>query len=244
MQACRQFVTIPHGFNDKAVEIIMLWFKILMVYRLSRDITLRAEEMEKQLASMTFTHAVAGYGQNGLGSADGLSQRCVNAHRQWPLLFARAKRKILPSPVIKQALGENPETGSRQGRKLKDGKRFLKDEVLHSLLPRAFSRFSQTMMWIDTVNGLIMVDCVARKKRKMLALLRKSWLFAGRPAGAGKSGGDAHRWVQHRYGRSGFPVAGRSRIESDAGRWRDPREKAGSGQRRDRPFILKQGKVV
>lgn len=37
----------------------MLWFKNLMVYRLSRDITLRAEEMEKQLASMTFTHAVA-----------------------------------------------------------------------------------------------------------------------------------------------------------------------------------------
>ncbi|SUG79286.1 recombination associated protein [Salmonella enterica subsp. enterica] len=29
----------------------MLWFKNLMVYRLSRDITLRAEEMEKQLAS-------------------------------------------------------------------------------------------------------------------------------------------------------------------------------------------------
>lgn len=29
-----------------------------------------------------------------------------------------------------------------------------------------------------------------------------------------------------RYGRSGLPVAGRSRIESDAGRWRrDPREK-------------------
>lgn len=33
----------------------MLWFKNLMVYRLSRDVSLRAEEMEKQLASMTFT---------------------------------------------------------------------------------------------------------------------------------------------------------------------------------------------
>ncbi|HIA7280840.1 TPA: recombination-associated protein RdgC, partial [Escherichia coli] len=29
----------------------MLWFKNLMVYRLSREISLRAEEMEKQLAS-------------------------------------------------------------------------------------------------------------------------------------------------------------------------------------------------
>ena len=33
----------------------MLWFKNLMVYRLSRDIELRAEEMEKQLAALTFT---------------------------------------------------------------------------------------------------------------------------------------------------------------------------------------------
>ena len=33
----------------------MLWFKNLMVYRLSRDIELRAEEMEKQLAELTFT---------------------------------------------------------------------------------------------------------------------------------------------------------------------------------------------
>ena len=40
---------MPAGFNDKAVEIIMLWFKNLMVYRLSREISLRAEEMEKQL---------------------------------------------------------------------------------------------------------------------------------------------------------------------------------------------------
>ena len=33
MQGRRQFVIMPAKFNDKAVEIIMLWFKNLMVYR-------------------------------------------------------------------------------------------------------------------------------------------------------------------------------------------------------------------
>lgn len=51
----------------------------------------------------------------------------------------------------------------------------MKDEVLHCLLPRAFSRFNQTFMWIDTVNDLIMVDAASAKRAEdILALLRKS----------------------------------------------------------------------
>ena len=47
--------------------------------------------------------------------------------------------------------------------------------MLHSLLPRAFSRFNQTFMWIDTVNDLIMVDAASAKRAEdTLALLRKS----------------------------------------------------------------------
>lgn len=85
------------------------------------------------------------------------------------LLSVRAKKKILPSPVIKQALeAKIAKLEAEQARKLKKTEKdSLKDEVLHSLLPRAFSRFSQTMMWIDTVNGLIMVDCASAKKRKI-----------------------------------------------------------------------------
>ncbi|MCZ7834620.1 MULTISPECIES: recombination-associated protein RdgC [Atlantibacter] len=157
----------------------MLWFKNLMVYRVSRDISLRAEEMEKQLAAFSFTPcgsqdmAKTGWVPPMGSQSDALTH---TANGQI-VICARKEEKILPAPVIKQALeAKIAKLEADQGRKLKKTEKdSLKDEVLHSLLPRAFSRFNQTMMWIDTVNGLIMVDCASAKKAEdTLALLRKS----------------------------------------------------------------------
>ncbi len=157
----------------------MLWFKNLMVYRLSRDITLSADEMEKQLAAFTFSPC----GSQDMAKTGWVppmgshSDALTHANNGQIVICARKEEKILPAPVIKQALeAKIGKLEADQGRKLKKTEKdSLKDEVLHSLLPRAFSRFSQTMMWIDTVNGLIMVDCASAKKAEdTLALLRKS----------------------------------------------------------------------
>lgn len=93
------------------------------------------------------------------------------------LIVARKEEKILPAPVIKQALNAKiAQLEAEQHRKLKKTEKdALKDEVLHTLLPRAFSRFNQTSLWIDTVNGLIMIDAASAKRAEdTLALLRKS----------------------------------------------------------------------
>ena len=157
----------------------MLWFKNLMVYRLSRDISLRADEMEKQLAEFSFTPCGSqDMAKTGWVSPMGSKGDALTHENNGQIIIcARKEEKILPSPVIKQTLeAKISRLEADQGRKLrKTEKDALKDEVLHSLLPRAFSRFSQTMMWIDTVNGLIMVDCASAKKAEdTLALLRKS----------------------------------------------------------------------
>ncbi|EOY5379053.1 recombination-associated protein RdgC [Cronobacter dublinensis] len=157
----------------------MLWFKNLMVYRLNRDAALRADEMEKQLAAFTFTPCGSqDMAKTGwvppMGSG---SDALTHAANGQIVICARKEEKILPAPVIKQALeAKIARLEADQGRKLKKTEKdSLKDEVLHSLLPRAFSRFSQTMMWIDTASGLIVVDCASAKKAEdTLALLRKS----------------------------------------------------------------------
>ncbi|PNM17680.1 recombination-associated protein RdgC [Yersinia enterocolitica] len=157
----------------------MLWFKNLMVYRLSREVSLSADEMEKQLSAFSFTPcgsqdmAKTGW-VSPMGSHSDALTHTVNGQI---VICARKEEKILPSPVIKQELQAKIERlEGEQHRKLKKTEKdSLKDEVLHSLLPRAFSRFNQTFLWIDTINDLIMVDAASAKRAEdTLALLRKS----------------------------------------------------------------------
>ncbi|MDU6388941.1 MULTISPECIES: recombination-associated protein RdgC [unclassified Pantoea] len=157
----------------------MLWFKNMMVYRLNRDIPLFADDMEKQLEAYTFSPCGSqDMSKTGWVSPMGnRSDALTHVNNGQIVICARKEEKILPSPVVKQALeAKISKLEAEQSRKLKKTEKdSLKDEVLHSLLPRAFSRLSQTFIWIDTVNSLIMVDCASAKKAEdTLALLRKS----------------------------------------------------------------------
>ncbi|MFD1801530.1 recombination-associated protein RdgC [Mixta tenebrionis] len=157
----------------------MVWFKNLMIYRLNSDISLSADDLEKQLAAFSFSPCGSqDMAKTGWVAPMGArSDALIHVNNGQTLICARKEEKILPSPVVKQALEAKIEKlEAEQQRKLKKTEKdSLKDEVLHSLLPRAFSRFSQTFLWIDSVNNLIMVDCASAKKAEdILALLRKS----------------------------------------------------------------------
>ncbi|WP_237387809.1 recombination-associated protein RdgC [Xenorhabdus sp. Sc-CR9] len=157
----------------------MLWFKNLMIYRLNREISLSADELEKQLSPLAFTPCgsqdmmktgwVSPMGSHG--------EALTHASGNQILICARKEEKMLPSPVIKQELQSKiTRLEGEQHRKLKKTEKdSLKDEVIHTLLPRAFSRFSQTYIWIDIVNNLIIVDAASAKRAEdNLALLRKT----------------------------------------------------------------------
>lgn len=100
----------------------MLWFKNLMVYRLSREVSLSADEMEKQLSALSFTPcgsqdmAKTGW-VSPMGSHSDALTHTVNGQI---VICARKEEKILPSPVIKQELQAKIERlEGEQHRKLK-----------------------------------------------------------------------------------------------------------------------------
>lgn len=158
----------------------MNFFKNAIIYRLTNPMVLMVQlpTLEDSLCAFQF---------NPCGSQDMARTGWVPATEQHHTLVHQAngqylltiqkQEKIIPGPVIKQHLNARiAKLEAEQARKLKKTEKdALKDEVLHSLLPRAFVKNSRTQLWIDITNGLIVVDASsARKAEDALALLRKS----------------------------------------------------------------------
>ena len=158
----------------------MNFFKNAIIYRISNPMSLMAQlaTIEQQLLPFQFTPCGSNdMAKTGWVPATMFSQTLKHDANGQYLLTVQRQEKILPGPVIKQELNARiAKLESEQGRKLKKTEKdSLKDEVLQSLLPRAFTKDSRTQLWIDVMSGLIVVDASsARKAEDALALLRKS----------------------------------------------------------------------
>jgi len=74
--------------------------------------------------------------------------------------------KAVPGSVVKTELEAQLDKIEQQtGRRLKGKKaREIKDEIVHTLLPRAFPKRSGTLVWLDVKAGLVLVDTGSMKK--------------------------------------------------------------------------------
>lgn len=156
-----------------------MWFKNLMIYRLNREFTLSVDKLEKQLVSLAYSPCTSqeimkmGW-TSPMGS---YSEALIHSVNNQILLCAQKEEKLLPAQVIKQELeAKIKKIETTQARKLKKSEKDpLKDEVLHALLPRAFSKISHTYIWLDIINNLIIVDAASTKRAEdNLAFLRKT----------------------------------------------------------------------
>lgn len=154
-------------------------FKNAVVYNITREIQLSVEQLEEAMKLLEFQHCgsldakkVGWY--SPLGSH---GETLTHAAGGQILLCIKREEKILPASVIKQKLKETVDLlENQQGRKLKKTEKdTLRDEVIQSLLPRAFSKYSLTNLWIDADKQRIIVDAPSSKKAEdALALLRKT----------------------------------------------------------------------
>jgi DNA recombination-dependent growth factor C len=144
----------------------MMFFKNLQVYRLPQNWAMTADALASMLAPQAFTppssNELLRQGWDAPRPAGGL----VHAVNKQMLLFLRTEKKLLPNTVINQvAKARAAEMEEAQG--FAPGKKAmkeLKERVADELLPRAFSIQSTTPVWIDPVNGWLVVDAASPAK--------------------------------------------------------------------------------
>src|SRR5690606_2162010 len=93
------------------------------------------------------------------------------------LITLRADKKLLPTTVINQvakakAQDIEEQQGFKPGRKqMKE----IKEQVTDELLPKAFSVYRDTRVWIDTHNHWLVIDAAAAAKSdEVLGVLAKA----------------------------------------------------------------------
>lgn len=157
-----------------------MWFRNLLVYRLTQDVPFSAESLEAALATKPArpcaSQEVATYGFVA-PFGKGEDAPLAHASQDFLLVAARKEERILPGSVVRDALKEKvDEIESEQMRKVyKKERDQLKDEIVQSFLPRAFIRRATTFAAIMPKQGLILVDTASAKKAEdLLSTLREA----------------------------------------------------------------------
>ena len=155
-----------------------MFFKNLQIYRLPANWPMSAPELNSMLERQAFTPATSAELQRqGWASARGAGAPLVHAVGGQFLLQLKTEKKLLPSTVVNQvaaarALEMEEAQGFAPGKK---AMKELKERVTDELLPRAFAILSTTAVWIDPVNGWLVVDAASPAKAdEVVKLLLKS----------------------------------------------------------------------
>ncbi len=155
-----------------------MWFKNLQIYRLDRDWTLPAAELEERLAARPLLPCSAMSTDSRGWTSPRDDEQLVHGLERHLLIALGTEQKLLPSSVVNDAVKQRAaefeqQKGFKPGRKqLRD----LKDIVSAELLPRAFSRRSMTRAWIDPVAKRIVVDSSSPTRAEQLVELLRDTL--------------------------------------------------------------------
>jgi recombination associated protein RdgC len=155
-----------------------MFFKNIFVFAFTRPFTTTDLELNEAMQQHTFTPCGSTELRHfGWSESLGKGSLLTTESNGNVLICARSEDKILPAPVIKDAVDLRIEQlESEQARTAtKKEREQIKEDVIFELLPRAFSRIVDTHAYINTKENIIVVNTSSRGKAEdVLALLRKT----------------------------------------------------------------------
>lgn len=153
-------------------------FKNLMLYRIEKSWSKTTAQIEAGLSQMRFRECGATQ-EKSVGWSEPRGEKhgmLVESIAGQLILRLTMETKVLPASVVKRRAEEKIEKiEDTTGRKLsRMEKKDLREETLLDLLPKAFTRISNTTVWIDPAARLLVIDAAGQTKADEIiaALLR------------------------------------------------------------------------
>lgn len=155
-----------------------MWFRNLRIYTLADDFVL-PENLDTALEAEQFQpcgrQELASFGWSSPFGAN--NDQLVLRIGDHSLFCARKEERVLPAAVINGELEQQLQViEAEQDRKVgAKEKQTMKEDIIHRLMPQAFTKFSSTWGMINMQHRVVIVDAsTAAKAENFLALLRGS----------------------------------------------------------------------
>lgn len=156
-----------------------MWFKQVQVFRLSTPIKHPTPTMIERLEPLEFKPCLPTM-PSSTGWISPLEEEhaaLVRTLNGCHMLCLQTEEKILPASVINQTLKEKlKQIEVAEARKVRGKEKLsFKDEVVHTLLPRAFTKLSRLYGYVDTKNGWLIINTNSPAKTELfLTMFKKS----------------------------------------------------------------------
>ncbi|NKB36935.1 MAG: recombination-associated protein RdgC [Gammaproteobacteria bacterium] len=145
-----------------------MWFKNLRVYKLTQKIDLTTDRLENDLQKQAFqTCGNLDFSRYGwvppLGRDSELLTHSCNGQI---MLCARKQEKIIPPAAINEIVEEKAQEleSANQRAIFRKERMSLKDDAIHSILPRALTRSVLTYAYIDPKQMYLIIDAASVNK--------------------------------------------------------------------------------
>lgn len=199
-----------------------MWFKNLQVYRLTKPLDIDAESLAAQLEQQAFKPC-SSQELTSSGWTPPLGRHgtdFVHAASGYIMICNKRQDKLLPAGVINEALDEKiEELEAAQDRKVSHKeKRDLKEEIVFSLLPRAFVRSSLQFAYLSRNEKLLVVNASSEKRAdELVSELRNALgtLPVAPLTCKHQPLGSMTHWVKSGKLTDGFELGGECELRSD-----------------------------
>ena len=156
-----------------------MWFKQVQLFQLTAPINYSPENLAENLEALAFIPCLPSFPSSSgwVSPFDEENAPLVHAVNGYIMMCLQVEEKILPGTVVGQALKEKiKKIQVEQDRRVRQKEKLsLKDEIICTLLPRAFTKLSRIYAYIDTRQNLLILNSThAGRTEQFISLFKKS----------------------------------------------------------------------